>query len=174
MFKRQKNIKKSANDFINLWDTDFDDIWNIDDKNKLLIALDGWLCKKCKYGENIKKLSKEEKSFYFIFQLEREVNNGGFLQFFFNDSGDSANDTAAALREIGAEKTAKICDRALAPFGGTVSNNRDERITMLNNTFTDEISEIFSQCDKDFYKYADDLVDLNYQFIMKNKNHFTR
>ena len=174
MFKRQKNIKKPDNDFINLWDTDFDDIWNIDDKNKLLIALDGWLCKKCKHGENIEKLSKEEKSFYLVFQLEREINNGGFSQFFYNSSGDFANYTAAALREIGAEKTAKICDRALALFGGTVSNNRDERITMLNNTFTDENSEILSQCDNDFYEYADDLVELNYQFIMKNKNHFTR
>lgn len=170
-FRQRKNIKKSVNDFNTLLKTDFDDIWNIDIKNNLLIALNSWLCKKCNYGDNIEKLSPAEKTFYLVFQLEGEVNNGGFSQFFYNSSDNFANDTAAALREIGAEKTAVICDRALAAFGGTIPINRD---VMLNNIFTDGINKTLSQCDSEFYEYTDDLVELNYQFVFSNKNKFTR
>ena len=172
--KQDKNIKKSVNDFKNLWETDFDDIWIIENKNSMLIALNGWLCRKSNYGENIEKLSSAEKTFYLVFQLEGEVNNGGFSQFLYNSSGDFANDSAAALREIGAEKMAKICDRVLSEFGDAVPKNREERETMLDDTFTDEISEILSQCDNEFCKYPDDLVELNYQFVLYNKTRFTR
>ena len=140
----------------------------------MLIALNGWLCRKSNYGEKIEKLSSAERVFYLVFQLEGEVNNGGFPQFLYNGSGDFANESAAALREIGAEKMAEICDRVLSEFGGAVPKNRDERETMLDNTFTDEISEILSQCDNEFWKYPDDLVELNYQFVLYNKTQFTR
>ena len=172
--KRRKNIKKSVNGFNNLWETDFDDIWIIENKNDMLIALNGWLCRKSNCGENIEKLSSAEKVFYLVFQLEGEVNNGGFSQFLYNSSGDFSNETATALREIGAEKTAEICDIVLSEFGGAVPQNRDEREKMLDGAFIDEISEILSQCDNEFYKYPNDLVELNYQFVMYNKTRFTR
>lgn len=75
--------------------------WSIGIKNNLLVALNSWLCKKSDYGRKIKVLSNPEKTIYLIFQFEGEVNNGGFSQFFYNRSSDFANDTAAALREIG-------------------------------------------------------------------------
>jgi len=172
--KQRKNIKKSVNDFNNLWETDFDDIWNIENKNNMLIALNGWLCRKSNYGENIEKLSRAERVFYLVSQLEGEVNNGGFSQFLYNSSGDFANDSTIALREIGAEKMAEICDRVLSEFGGAVPQNRDEREVMLDDTFNDEISETLNQCDNEFCEYSDDLVELNYQFVLCNKTQFTR
>jgi hypothetical protein len=35
-------------------------------------------------------------------------------------------------------------------------------------------NDILSKCDKDFYEQPDDLELLNYQFIFKNKDQFTR
>ena len=135
--RQRKQIKESVNDFNAIREADFDDIWKIECNNNLLVALNGWLCRKCSYGENIETLTDAEKAFYFVVQLEGEVNNGGFSQFFYNSSGDFANETPAALRKIGADKTADICDRALAAFGGAVPRNRDERETMLDETSTD-------------------------------------
>ena len=168
--------KKETNepDTYNLFEIDFDDIWDIDEKNNLLVALAGWINRKCNYGENIEILSNEEKVIFLVSQIEGEVNNGGFSQFFYNNSGNFANETAAALWEIGAEKTANICARALAPFGGTVPNNREERETMLGNTFTDKIDKVLNQCDKEFYEGADDLTELQLEFVLKNRNRFTR
>ena len=154
-------------------DLDFDDIWKIENKNDFLIALNGWLYKKVNFGEYIEKLSNAEKAFFLVFQLEGEINNGGFSQLFYNSSGDFAGDTAAALREIGAYKVAEIYGRALAACGGTLPKNRDIRKTMLDAVITDEINEILTRCDAEFYEYPDDLVELNYKFIMNNKTQFT-
>ena len=176
--KQGKNIEKTAKALVDsfkiLWETDFDDIWSIENENNLLVALNGWLCRKSNYGENIEKLSNAEKVFYLVFKLEGEVNSGGFSYFLYNSGGDFANDSASALREIGAHKMAEICDRVLSAFGGAVPKNRDEREIVLDNTFTDEINELLSQCDNDFCKYPDDLVALNYQFVQNNKTQFTR
>ena len=172
--KHKKQTKDVANNVKALWDADFDDIWKSETKGNLLIALGGWLCKKGNYGNNIDKLSAAEKCFYLVYQLEGEINNGGFSQFFYNSSGDFANDTAAALREIGADKAADIYDKALAAFGGTVSKNRSERNIRLNDAISNSIIEILNQCDIEFYKYPDDLLELNYQFVMHNRTQFIR
>ncbi len=170
----KKQVKASVNDFHALWETDFDDIWRMDIKNNLLVALNGWLCKKSNYGENIGNLSGAEKTFYLIFQLESEVNNGGFSQYYYNSSGDFANDIAAALRDIGAYKTADLCDKALAAFGGALPKNRDEREALLDSAFTDEIEAVLRQCDTDFCSCPDDLVALNYNYVMAKRGQFTR
>ena len=88
---QRENLKNPTYNIKNLFDTDFDDIWNIDNKNNFLIALNGWLCKKSNYGKSIDMLSDAEKAFFFVFQFEAEVNNGGFSQFLYNDSGSFAN-----------------------------------------------------------------------------------
>ncbi|MEO7180191.1 MAG: DUF4375 domain-containing protein [Gemmatimonadaceae bacterium] len=48
--------------------------------------------------------------------LEREVNNGGYSQFFANSSNEHAVSVLEALRRFGCEHTAAIPQRALAAF----------------------------------------------------------
>lgn len=45
--------------------------------------------------------------------LEREVNNGGYLQFLVNSSVEFAPDIVASLRQINCPKTAEITQRAI-------------------------------------------------------------
>ena len=52
------------------------------------------------------QLSQAEQTFRLVWELEGEVNNGGFEQHFFNSSGDIARLAPDALREIGAAATA--------------------------------------------------------------------
>lgn len=49
--------------------------------------------------------------------LEREVNNGGYLQFFVNSSVEFAPDIVASLRQINCPKTAEITQRAIDALG---------------------------------------------------------
>lgn len=39
--------------------------------------------------------------------------------------------------------------------------------------FADEASALFSECDDAFYDCEDNLLELNYQYIIKNKNSFS-
>lgn len=89
-------------------------------------------------------------------ELETEVNNGGFDQFFFNSAGDDAAKTIEALEVIGAYKTATIVRRACAKFpGGMPPADRDARQGLLLDVVSPD-SEAFEAEDEDFYVYEDD------------------
>lgn len=72
------------------------------------------------FAEDFAGQSFPQKVLSAIWRMEAEVNNGGFSQYFFNSSRASAWFVVAALEEIGAPKTASICERAIAtafPYG---------------------------------------------------------
>jgi hypothetical protein len=60
----------------------------------------------------IDALSPAERVFLCVWNLEAEVNNGGFEQFFVNSAGDNAAETPGALRQIGAAQAAAIAEEA--------------------------------------------------------------
>lgn len=70
-------------------------------------------------AHGVGELSHEDQVFYWIWILQGEVDNGGFAQYMFNSTGDDALAATAALREVGAEHLADVCDRffALLPGG---------------------------------------------------------
>lgn len=175
IFKREnksnKKIEKSINQFDDLWNVNIDDIWKIDNKNNFVIAMDCWVCKKSDYGKNIDKLNDQERIFYTVQTLESEVNNGGFDQFFFNN-GEISNDLYDSFLAIGAIKTAELCKKAVDAFETEFPTNLDEVREFLDVRTTDKVTEILAECDDEFYEYLEDLTELNYQFIMKNKSYF--
>lgn len=92
-------------------------------------------------------------------ELEAEVNNGGFDQYFFNSAGGNAAAAIEALDALGAHKTANIVRRACAKFpGGMPPSNRTERQGPLETVSPD--SDAFEDVDDAFYEYEDDLVGL--------------
>ena len=95
-----------------------------------------------------------------IGDLEREVNNGGFDQFFFNPPGGNAPGTIEALEAVGAHKTAAIVRRACARFpGGMPPPERIKRQKLLLSTVSPD-SDGFEDDDDAFYEYEDDLKGL--------------
>ena len=146
-------------------------IWQIEDKDNFSSELWIYLCKKCGYDDDISALSSNERVFYVVNTVSAEVNGGGFYQFFY-DSGAYANEAAECMRIIGADATAKICERALAAVGGALPKNKEEREAVLDS-LPDGVDEILGECDDEFYDYADNLAELSYAFAMKNKESFT-
>jgi Domain of unknown function (DUF4375) len=99
-------------------------------------------------------------------ELEDEVNNGGFDQFFFNSAGDRTMETIYALETIGAVKMASILKRAAGKFpGGSPPRDRYARQDVLLKSFPDAAA--FGELDGEFYKYPDDLATLLKEYKCK-------
>jgi hypothetical protein len=151
---------------------DIDRLLASDDLNKTIIELDDHVCMLCDWGENINHLNDQQKNFYYNQNLEREVNNGGFNQYFFNSSGNFAHETIASLNAIGALKTADLLQRAINQFPeGLVPVDRDERQTILGD-IEEKANEAWGDIDQAFYQYQDDLNSLNIEYVKKNKEEF--
>ncbi len=148
------------------------DVWSIEDEFELLNELNKRICEKIGAEDNFEKLTEEEKIFFILWQMEAEVNNGGFSQFFFNSAGNFANEAEAACRKIGADNMAEICKKALDAYGGKLPEDWTERQEFMEEMESDEISEILDECDSEFYDYPDDLGGLLYKFVMENKEKF--
>ena len=139
------------------------------DQNAMVIDTFSAIDEKCEYGDAMEKLNEHERLFYITQTLEQEVNNGGFSQYFYNSSGNFANEVVDAFTRIGALKTAEICKKAVAVFNGQVPVDRDERENLLESL---DCEDIFDECDNAFYDYEDDLEALNYAYIMNHRKFF--
>ena len=152
---------------------DLDELLNSDDENGSIIALDNHVSALCGYGDHLEKLSDEQKNFYFNQSLEREVNNGGFNQFFYNSTGDFAHETFESLRLIGAVKTARILQNAINEFpNGTVPKDREQRVVVIK-TVEDTANQVWEELDERFFAYEDDLNQLNLEYVRQNLEKFS-
>jgi hypothetical protein len=140
--------------------------------DKLILDLDTYLCELSSYGDALEKLSEPQKTFYFNQYLEKEINNGGFSQYFYNSSGSFAHETIISLRQIKAIKTADILQLAIDQFPNSiVPKDRSERQQVLEK-IEEKADEVWEQLDQAFYKYEDKLYDLNIEFIKQNRSLF--
>ena len=147
------------------------EIWKIEDPSEFICALIPYIVDKCDAGDEMDKLSAPERAFYVALLLMGEVDNGGFSQFFFNYSGDCANEVVAAFTEIGAIPVAEICKKAVSVYGDSVPADRAERESLLVEN--DEVDNILEECDNAFYAYGDKLEEQVFQYVLKNKAFFT-
>lgn len=151
---------------------DIDKVLQYPDQEKSITEIDSFLNVKCDYGARIERLNASEKTFLWIENLEREVNNGGFDQFYFNSSGDFANETVTALKVIGAFKTAEIVRTANSEFKN--ENVPKIRIERQNEQeiIREKATETWNKCYEQFYLYEDDLSSLLIKFVRNHKKDF--
>ena len=99
-----------------------------------------------------------------IEELEAEINNGGFHQFFFNSSGDNTFEIIEALKLIGAIHTVQIVKKAVSQFPGSiVPKERYSRQDILDQISPD--TDTFEEDDEKFYEYVDDLENLVSKYV---------
>jgi len=107
-------------------------------------------------------LSHPERGFRCVWELEAEVNNGGFSQYFLNSSGRHAAEAPDALRAIGAVHAAGIAEAALGVMGhGAPWTDDDKRQDAVVN-IGDVAEEALGALDTKFYAYPDDLSTMLY------------
>ena len=91
-----------------------------------------------------------------VAELEAQVNNGGFDQFFFNSSGDKTEETITALEQIGALKTAELLRHTAAKFPSG-SPPREQGARQVELLEISPEGEAFEENDQAFYRYEDAL-----------------
>jgi len=118
------------------------------------------------------KLSQPERVFLCVWDLEAEVNNGGFDQYYFNSAGDHALDTVRALETIGAKRTAELVRTMNSLFGPAgPSPARFKRQDQLSS-LRDSVANKLHDADKRFYKYDDNLEQLLTAFVSRDLEAF--
>ena len=138
--------------------------------NKAIMAIDNLLSPI--FYSKPEKLSDEEKTIVYIEELEREVNNGGFSQFFFNSSGDYTEELIQALKKIGSTKFLKLVESAKAEFPNSyVPKDRKERQGILGS-IEEKANPVWNALDSEFYKYEEDIYTLMLAYISKNIGKF--
>jgi Domain of unknown function (DUF4375) len=136
---------------------------------KIILALEYNIDKKAKLKGNA-SLSDLEKQIVAISGLQREVNNGGFDQYFYNSAGNNAAYALAGLSEMGAVQTNSLLKKAVAEFPSSqVPVNREKRYALMV-TIDEKSGPIWSALDTEFYQLSEPIDDLLLQYIKKNKD----
>jgi len=133
------------------------------ERESYLIALSEQLCP-LSWDGGLASLSPPEQVFVTIWELEAEVNNGGFTQYYTNSAGDHAERAAQSLETIGAPSMAGIVRRANALFPGGPPRDRDQRSDVLQSLGV-ELEESLDRLTERFCAYPEDLSELLYRFV---------
>ena len=124
------------------------------------------------FYEKPDSLSQPERNICYIEDLEREVNNGGFDQFFLNSSGDNTQETILALKEIGSTRFLSLLESATQQFpSGKVPRDRDERLEVMEQ-MEERTESAWNDLDDQFYMYDEDIYGLLIAYIQKNIKDF--
>lgn len=119
----------------------------------------------------MEKLSVAEQTILAIEGLEREVNNGGYAQFFINSSNEYTPIIVDSLRRIGCPVTAEITQRAIDAAGRSsqpIADVRDGHF-WVNPDCLDALGE----CDGEFFEYKESIENQLFDFIKRNKTEIT-
>ena len=123
--------------------------------------------------EDLSLLTEAERLFVFVENVEQEVNNGGFDQFFFNSSGDHAHDSLHALETIGAVKTAAILKKAMSIFPeGRVPGTEEARAEALEPVGEERYTKWFDACDEEYYELDENREALLLKYVRDNASRF--
>lgn len=114
--------------------------------------------------------SESQKTFSAIWELESQINNGGFDQYFRNSDSDIIAYAPKALREIGATACAGIVESAIQVIA-PIPNDIDSRCDALDAAGEDG-EELLGELDSKFYSYPDNLTELLFAFVAKYPNEF--
>lgn len=134
--------------------------------DSLIMAFEQGVSQKATRGGN-DSLTDEERIILAVGALEREVNNGGYDQFFSNSSREFASTIVDSLHRIGCEKTAKITQRAIKALG--ISDLASGAIESVMATEDEQREEKLSRCDDVYYKSREPIAERLFAFIKANK-----
>lgn len=91
-----------------------------------------------------------------IDELEMEVNNGGFNQYFINSSGQNCYETLNALKKVKKVKTAKLLEDAINLINPNHLSENELIEKLQKREVNDEkISGELNKLDNEFYKLTE-------------------
>jgi hypothetical protein len=112
-------------------------------------------------------LSTAEITVLAIEALEREVNNGGFHQFFSNSSVEFVSVLVDSLERSGCPKAAAIAQRAIDTL--ELPELSAAAIEAAMQTDNDERDAKLHECDEAFFAYEEDLAGNLFNYMRTNQ-----
>lgn len=136
------------------------------DNHILMFAIEGGLQRKATRKGN-DKLAPEEMSVLAVMALDREVNNGGYHQFFVNEM-QYAPIVVESLNRVGCPKTAVITEAAIAALRlPAVSVAAIEKVIYDDD---DERDRKLGECDDRFFEYPENLAERLFAYVKANRS----
>lgn len=116
------------------------------------------------------KLTDEEYVVLAIEALEREVNNGGYDQFFTNSSNQYASIIVRSLNRIGCAEAALVTQDAISSLAiqGSITVEAINRVMFEEES--EERDEKLDECTKRYYAIAGDLAVPLFEFVKRNRD----
>lgn len=113
------------------------------------------------------ELSQEERCILAVEALEREVNNGGYSQFFINSSNEHVGSVVDALLAIDCPKTAAITRDAIAGLrlSGAVAPASAEAAALSGDKV---IEQALAACDDRYFSNDEPIADRLFAWIKQN------
>lgn len=102
------------------------------------------------------------------FWYDSELQNGGHLQYFENRGIDDSEDTANALKKIGAEKQKKVFEKALKIWKAKIRKPIEE----IEEYVLEALEGEFEELDSEYYECSPDMNNYLEKYLEKNKNIF--
>lgn len=124
--------------------------------------------------ETVMSWNKSKQAIYIIWQLEAEVNNGGYNQFYFNSSGQFYKYLPDALKLVGAHKFSDLMKRANHTFekeNPKITQHQDGTLEGFSKSYEDNPLNKFDDEFYDTYK-IENLYQVQVDFIRKHKVEF--
>lgn len=118
---------------------------------------------------DLTELSEAELTVLAVEALEREVNNGGYDQFFFN-TPQFAPLVVDALKRIACPKTAEISAKAIALLGLRAPFTGKEVKKAIDSDPTEELMDTLSdECDDPYYDSAEPIADRLFEYVRAHR-----
>jgi len=140
-----------------LSDEEIESFWKEENDIELVYKLYDYIQKKSLNFQKLENLNEVEKNIMILNDLDGEVNNGGFEQFFFNSRGEYNNSLIKALNAVNAPETAEICAKALDIISRGLL--KDQESDLLDK-----------ECDEPYYDKSEDLTFLIAEYARNNKD----
>ena len=123
--------------------------------------------------EIVHRLSPGFRMVYATWQVEAEVNNGGYNQFFWNSLGEFADDAVAGFRLIGAREHAKMTQDAIAIYEKEKHTHERFKRQGTMAAFSESYKHTsLNDLDKLFYHLTEDLSKLRIAYIRAHPDQF--
>jgi hypothetical protein len=134
--------------------------------DSLVVAFEQGIHQKAERG-GAQNLTTEERIVLAVEALEREVNDGGYDQFFVNSSREFAPIIVGALQRIGCKKTANITQKAVEALG--LSDLKSDAIEAVICTPDEKRAAKLNRCDDSYYKSTEPIAERLFAFIKANR-----
>jgi hypothetical protein len=123
--------------------------------------------------KGLESFSRGERFVSAVQGMTREVNNGGWDQFFRNSSGALAFDLVPALEAMGSKENQSIARRALKRFGTPRSLGEDDRWQHLAKITKDGEKNPWELLEDEFYQNPEDLEAMTLRYIAGHPGEFS-